>query len=469
MAGKHTSPYFLRFGKIKTAQRLLVAGHHNNRERQVPHSDPLRASLNYTLTQTASATAITKLARSLLKSAGLGNGVGLKPLRKNAVYAIEILFSLPANFTGDHQAYFLECLSWITTEFCDPELVLAAHVHQDEGAPHMHVLILPLLQGKMCASKLLGNRKQIQAYQDSFYTAVASRHGFPSIRNKTPQLTRKDHAQRVIRHIRTQHPELLQSPLWQVFRDKILKDPDSFLDALGNENSSLKTQNNADFKTPDSPVQANPNKTVSRTIPDQENRNSLCSVGDEGEPAQHTDQPKRCLPGNGRPGPLNEAVHLARASLAAAQMVPSSAQHPTALPHTTIGTTQRLPMATLLPSKCSRHSKPNPVPTENGKTLSHAEIANDFEKTNLKETSWADQEVGAGLAAPGAQRMLESNSKFKTLNAAVCWKETRLLPQEVRRPDNSTFVCTTPEVRLSWRTEPKAQMESTFSAVTPSS
>lgn len=466
MAKKHTSPYFLRFKTIKTAQQLLVSGHHNNRERRVPHADPTRTPLNYTLTTTQSATAITKRARDLLRSAGLGNGVGLKALRKNAAYAIEVLFSLPAHFAGDHKAYFLACLDWITDEFCNPELVLAAHVHLDESAPHMHVLTLPLVDGKMGASKLLGDRVQIQAYQDSFYNAVASRHGLQSIRNKTPKLARQDRAQRVISHIRTRHPELLQSPLWQVFRDKILKDPDSFLDAMGDENSSFDAQSNADFENHDTPALPNPNTVIYRTIPDQENCNSLCSVGNSAQP---TGQPKRCLPGDGRLGPLNEAVHQARTSLAAAQMVPTSAQYPTALPHPTVGTAPRLPTATLLPSECSRHIKHHPAPTENDKTLSHAEIPNDFEKTNLKETSWADKEAGAGLAAPEAERMLGSNSRFTTSNAAVCWKEPGLLPQEARHPGNPTFVCTIPGEQSSWSTASKYQMESTFAAVTPSS
>lgn len=289
MAKKRSSPYFLRFGCIKTAQHLLAAGHHNNRERRVHHAAPERTRLNYALTPSSSAKAITKRARDLLKAVGLGNGPDLKPLRKNGVYAIEVLFSLPANFPGDSRAYFQSCLDWMTRELCNPEFVLSAHVHLDEGAPHMHALILPLVNGKMSASKLLGDRKRLHAYQDSFYKAVASHYGLRSIRCQESQLTRPQRAHQVLAYIRSHRPELLQDPLWQVIRDKIQKDPDSFLDALGHERASEYAQECEGFENSDVQPATTVKPVVKKGDAGHQTSNSLCSVG---ELILHPNQPE---------------------------------------------------------------------------------------------------------------------------------------------------------------------------------
>ncbi|WP_368923885.1 plasmid recombination protein, partial [Comamonas aquatica] len=59
----------------------------------------------------------------------------------------------------DECAYFQAALDWMATEFGSANL-LSAVVHKDESAQHMHVLIVPLVQGSMQGSDLLGGKAQ---------------------------------------------------------------------------------------------------------------------------------------------------------------------------------------------------------------------------------------------------------------------------------------------------------------------
>ena len=63
---------------------------------------------------------------------------GITKLRKDAVKAIEIVFSLPVEPNLDQRRYFEDCLSWAAGQFGGAGNVLAADVHLDEiGRAHV--------------------------------------------------------------------------------------------------------------------------------------------------------------------------------------------------------------------------------------------------------------------------------------------------------------------------------------------
>ena len=55
--------------------------------------------------------------------------------------------------------------------------ILSAIVHNDEAAPHCHVILLPLVDGRMRGSELMGNRIKIMAMQGDFQAKVGQRYG----------------------------------------------------------------------------------------------------------------------------------------------------------------------------------------------------------------------------------------------------------------------------------------------------
>jgi hypothetical protein len=57
--------------------------------------------------------------------------------------------------------------------------VLSCVAHMDEGAPHAHALLLPLIDGHMVGSDLHGGKAKLAAMQASFHEAVGAPHGLP--------------------------------------------------------------------------------------------------------------------------------------------------------------------------------------------------------------------------------------------------------------------------------------------------
>jgi Plasmid recombination enzyme len=55
--------------------------------------------------------------------------------------------------------------------------VLSADVHLDEPAPHMHVLLLPLCDGHMQGSAVVGGPSKLRATHAGFQADIGAKHG----------------------------------------------------------------------------------------------------------------------------------------------------------------------------------------------------------------------------------------------------------------------------------------------------
>ncbi|WP_166454793.1 plasmid recombination protein [Duganella aquatilis] len=153
---------------------VRAAARHNLREIAAElgadsHIDTKRIADNVILRGPATGDEVAELAGVLLQAAGISK------LRKNCVQALELLFTLPAGTAVDLVQYFEEATAWAAHYFAVP--VLSSVIHRDEGAPHAHVLLLPLLNGRMVGSDLHGGRAQLWAMQKDFHEAVGGRHG----------------------------------------------------------------------------------------------------------------------------------------------------------------------------------------------------------------------------------------------------------------------------------------------------
>ena len=175
LSGLHVGGFILGIQSISNANdHLGVALRHNKRVfkgGKCPlNIDRSRSHLNYALAGDAEPETIVSHANDQISRAGI------EKLRKNGVIAIELLFSLPPNrHDQDTSDYFLDCFEWVKGEFhCE---VLSFDVHLDESAPHAHALVLPLIEGKMCGSQLMGGKGELYARNDRFHKAVASKYG----------------------------------------------------------------------------------------------------------------------------------------------------------------------------------------------------------------------------------------------------------------------------------------------------
>ena len=165
---------FLRVKKLKGGGIVLAAARHNLREIQAELGaggtiDPTRMHMNVVVHGPGNAADVAALAKARMQAAGVGK------LRKDAVQAIELVFSLPPCTGVDTRHYFADCLAWAGARF-GADNILSAVAHHDEAAPHMHVLLLPLVGNKMAGSELVGNRRTLTDMQAAFHSAVASRN-----------------------------------------------------------------------------------------------------------------------------------------------------------------------------------------------------------------------------------------------------------------------------------------------------
>jgi len=171
-----THVQFLRIKKLTGKAIIEVAARHNHREILAElgetsggRIDPTLIKLNRILHGHSTAAAVAGYAKVLMEAAGV------KKMRKDAVMGLEIIFSLPLKAAFDHERFFNDSVQWASQFFAVP--ILSAIVHNDEAVPHCHVLLLPLVNGRMVGSDLMGGRGKLLAMQADFHAKVGQGYG----------------------------------------------------------------------------------------------------------------------------------------------------------------------------------------------------------------------------------------------------------------------------------------------------
>lgn len=226
MAASH----FFRMGKVKSKAGILNAAKHNKRTLQAERGtganiDAFRTPLNYSLTDpAATAEEIDRTAKVLMVQDGIDK------TRINQVMALEIIFSLPINrHEQDTCPFFQDCMDWTKQHI--PGVLLSFDIHLDESAPHAHALILPLVNGKMQGSEIMGGKGNLMRLVNRFYADVAVKYGLS--RNQSKHLAGKQKEgieQQVLSWLATD--PVMKSKVWPCVRDAIRKDPQPYAQLL---------------------------------------------------------------------------------------------------------------------------------------------------------------------------------------------------------------------------------------------
>lgn len=168
--------HVLRIKKLTGHNIIKRAAMHNLREipSEIIAGGKINASrtyLNQILVGGISSSQIKRDYEQLIESAKLH-----KKIRKDAVMGIEVIVSLPSDHTIDEMLFFNDCIQWCKWYFGVP--VLSAVIHRDEANPHVHILLVPLVDGRLQGSQTVGNRSKWRAMQEHFYEHVARHYGF---------------------------------------------------------------------------------------------------------------------------------------------------------------------------------------------------------------------------------------------------------------------------------------------------
>ena len=277
----------MRVKKLKGNGIITVAARHNRRVIQAEMGatgsiNPTRSHLNETLTGPSTAADVGQLAKNLMTAAGVVK------LRKDAVMALEIVFSLPHGHALDDRAYFMACAEWAGLAFGGAHNVLSADIHRDEAAPHCHVLLLPMVKGRMVGNKLIGGKQMLMALQKDFHAAVASKFGLSKALARLVGTARQAGAKAVLQKLRETSDGALQSATWAVIREAVERDPAPFLLALGIEikAAAKKRKPFVDYVTSKGKGPSKETNAIAFASPAKDRR--LCSVAFASKPPVST-------------------------------------------------------------------------------------------------------------------------------------------------------------------------------------
>jgi hypothetical protein len=168
---------FLRFGKLTGKTRVPVAAKHNKRSGGGEHwrgadlIDRARSHLNYTLAGPSTADEVIQLYKRRLREAALGT------IRKDAVRAIEFVASLHPDVPINRRTYFGSVVGFVSRHFGGDDNILSADVHLDEAAPHLHVLVVPLFDGRLRGSDAIGGFAKVCLLHERFHAEVGINFG----------------------------------------------------------------------------------------------------------------------------------------------------------------------------------------------------------------------------------------------------------------------------------------------------
>ncbi|ANI89314.1 hypothetical protein A9P82_08495 [Arachidicoccus ginsenosidimutans] len=165
----------LRTCKIKTAANAGGLNAHLTRTMDVPNADP--ELLKYNSRPIGSEDLNADIQKRIKEA-------GIQP-RKNAVLAVENLLTSGAEFFNYHKAedgklqgevnkwraFEKASMQWLE-QLYGKENIVNFTVHKDEGAPHIHAVIVPVVEGKLNCRALLGGREKMRGLQTSFAGAV---------------------------------------------------------------------------------------------------------------------------------------------------------------------------------------------------------------------------------------------------------------------------------------------------------
>lgn len=248
--GPFKKSLFFALKKIKTLNLLRRALKHNKREIAKElgvgsHIDRTKSQLNYSLTGASNALELMHHVNHVLCTHQQNVR---KAIRRDAVLAIEVVFSVSANKTNiDLHQYFVDCFAWVAVEF-EPASTLSADVHLDEANPHLHVIFLCVTELRLVASQVAGNKRKYRDRREDFYLKVAKKHGLDLPPPTLNRLDRSRLAQKVFEQLARTCDPITKSQHYPAICESIRRNPIPFASKLNLDIEAI-THNKLGAKT----------------------------------------------------------------------------------------------------------------------------------------------------------------------------------------------------------------------------
>lgn len=132
--------------------------------------DPSRTHLNYNLRPHDVAQVVRDSIATHEQTAG-------RQIRSDANVLCDWVVTQPPEVKPEDSRRFFECVATFLEGRYGKENVLGAYVHMDETTPHMHAPVLPMLDGKLQASKVI-DRADLRSFHGDLGKAVDKELGY---------------------------------------------------------------------------------------------------------------------------------------------------------------------------------------------------------------------------------------------------------------------------------------------------
>jgi len=96
--------------------------------------------------------------------------------KKNRGFAVEFLFTVTAGHQCNFLSLYKDALQWLQSYYPECPIVHAV-IHFDEGTPHMHVILVPLLNGRLQADKIKGYKGKSLARNKALFDVLDKKYG----------------------------------------------------------------------------------------------------------------------------------------------------------------------------------------------------------------------------------------------------------------------------------------------------
>ena len=99
-------------------------------------------------------------------------------VRKDAVLMCSFVVGSDREFfkslsAREQEKFFADCTRFFADRYGEKNIISAV-VHMDETTPHLHLNLIPIAEGRLCAKQLF-DRKALQTLQTDFYSVVGKK------------------------------------------------------------------------------------------------------------------------------------------------------------------------------------------------------------------------------------------------------------------------------------------------------
>jgi hypothetical protein len=138
----------------------------NNEHRHRSRIDPARTGSNEVLRGPACPLVAAELAQSVLDE------FGIVPARRDIIVGVETVIQAPED--ADVPAFWSGCLEWADTRY---RHVISAVVHRDQARPHLHVIALAVVDGRLAGNTLTSGAGRFTLQKREFLAHMRNRLG----------------------------------------------------------------------------------------------------------------------------------------------------------------------------------------------------------------------------------------------------------------------------------------------------